>query len=312
MGEGMPSQQFEMLLQTFGQSESDPDASLEESIAAYRRYCADCATVKGVSPVLAASTRVTPVVAHAVPSEWVLADGADPNLRLLFIHGGSFIAGSSAEYRQMTEALSRETGAAVLAPDYRLAPESPFPAGLDDCVAAWNWMLNHGPVGAAKSKANLLSGGSAGGGLALALMLRLRDEDKILPDAAAVFSPAADFTASSPSMTERAHLDPTIKKEDYAWVAGLYVADGTALTNPYVSPVFGDFSGLPPLMVFVGEREVMHDEAKSVADKARQAGIEAHFKPQPGMLHNIQYWCHYVPEGLASLKEAGAFLKSHI
>jgi monoterpene epsilon-lactone hydrolase len=114
------------------------------------------------------------------------------------------------------------------------------------------------------------------------------------------------------SMTERAHLDPTIKKEDYAWVAGLYVRDSTALTHPYVSPALGDYSGLPPLMVFVGEREVMHDEAQWVVDKARQAGVEAHFKPQPGMVHNIEFWCHYVPEGLASLEEAGAFLKGRI
>jgi len=308
----MPSHEFEMLLQTFGLSESDPEASLEESIAAYRRYCADCAVVDGVAPVHAASTQVTPVLAGGVSSEWVMADGADPDLRLLFVHGGSFIAGSPADHRQMTEALSRETGAVVLAPDYRLAPESPFPAGLDDCLAAWSWMLDHGPAAAAKSQANLMSGASAGGGLALALMLRLRDEAKILPDAAVVFSPAADFTTSSPSMTERAHLDPTIKKEDYAWAAGLYVSDGTALTHPYVSPAFGDYSGLPPLMVFVGEREVMHDEAQLVVDKARQAGVEAHFKPQPGMVHNIEFWCHYVPEGLASLKEAGAFLRDRI
>lgn len=285
----MPSHQFETLLQTFEQSASDPVASLEERIGVYRRNCANCATVDGVAPVLAASTSVTPVLAGAVPSEWVMADGADPNLRLLFVHGGSFIAGSPADHRQMTEALSRETGAAVLVPDYRLAPENPFPAALNDCLAAWSWMLDHGRAGAAKSRAILLSGASAGGGLALALMLRLRDEAEILPDAASVFSPAADLTTSGPSMTERAHLDPTIKKEDYAWAAGIYVRDGTALTHPYVSPVFGDYSGLPPLMVFVGEREVMHDEAQRVVDKARQAGVDAHFKLQPGMVHNIEF-----------------------
>ncbi len=308
----MPSRQFDRLLEGLGGWEARQDASLAEIVASYCLYCADYGTVDGVAPVTAPSTSIKPVMAETVPSEWVMAEGADPNLRLLYIHGGSFIAGSPAEQRQITEALSRETGAVVLAPGYRLAPEHPFPGGLDDCLAAWIWLQANGPSGQANARAALLSGGSAGGGLALALMLRLRDEAKPLPDAAAVFSPAADFTASCPSLTSRAHLDPIVKKEDYTWVAGLYVTEGTALTDPYVSPAFGDFAGLCPLLVFAGEREVMHDEAMWAVDIARKAGVEAHFKPQPGMIHNIAYWCHYVPEGLAAIKAAAAFLKKHV
>lgn len=307
----MPSEQFEKLLRSLEQSDSDPDASLAESIAAYRRYCKECATVDGMAPSVAMSTRVEPVTADTVPCEWVVANGSDPDFRLLFIHGGSFIAGSAAEYHHLAEALSLETGASVLCPDYRLAPEYPFPAGLDDCMTAWTWMQSHGPRGRTNSQTSLLSGASAGGGLAVALALRLRDESKPLPNAMAVFSPATDFTTSSNSMIDRAHLDPTIKKEDYAWVAALYVTDDTPLTHPYVSPVFGDFAGLPPLLVFVGEREVMHDEGKWIVDNVVQAGGEAQFKVQPGMIHNIQFWCHYVPEGLASVTEASAFLRSH-
>ena len=95
------------------------------------------------------------------------------------------------------------------------------------------------------------------------------------------------------------------------WVASLYVTDGTSLTHPYVSPVFGDYSGLPPFLVHVGEREVLHDDGKRVVEKARQAGVDARFKTLPGLIHDTEYWCHFVPEGLASIDEAGAYLKSH-
>jgi acetyl esterase/lipase len=183
---------------------------------------------------------------------------------------------------------------------------------LDDCVAAWTWMLANGPAGEAAPKDVFLAGDSAGGNLTMALMLRLRDEGRRLPKAAAAFAPATDFTGSSPSMTERAHLDPMIDPAALSWIASLYVTDGTPLTHPYVSPVFGDFAGLPPFLVHAGEREVLHDDGKRVVEKAREAGVDARFKTLPGLIHTTEYWCHYVPEGLASLNEVSAYLKSHV
>ena len=95
------------------------------------------------------------------------------------------------------------------------------------------------------------------------------------------------------------------------WIAGLYVTDGTPLTHPYVSPAFGDYSGLPPFLVHAGEREILHDDGKRVVEAARAAGIDARFKTWPGLIHTTEFWCHYVPEGLASLNEVGAYLKSY-
>ncbi len=307
----MPSPQFRRLLDSLDKPGADPDASLEETIAAYRRWNDDCLVIDGVAPILAETTRVEEVLAGKVPAEWVLAEGADPDLRLMFIHGGGFRAGTLTGYRHQVEALSRATGMAALAIDYRLAPEQPYPAGLDDCVAAWTWMLANGPTGKAAARGSFLAGDSAGGNLTMALMLRLRDEGRSLPTAAAAFSPVTDLTGSSPSMTERAHLDPAIDPQRLAWVARLYVADGTPLTHPYVSPAFGDFAGLPPFLVHVGEREVLHDDGKRVVEKAKQGGIDARFKSLPGMIHTTEYWCHFVPEGLASLNEVGAYLKSY-
>jgi acetyl esterase/lipase len=308
----MTSPQFQKLLDSTDHAAVDPEASLADVIAAYRQQTDECLVIDGVAPTIAPTTRVEKVRAGGVPSEWVLAEGADPDLRLMFIHGGGWVAGTLDGYRHQVEAMSRATGMAVLAIDYRLAPEHPFPAGLDDCVAAWTWMLANGPAGEAAPKDVFLAGDSAGGNLTFALMLRLRDEGRRLPKAAAAFAPATDFTGSSPSMTERAHLDPMIDPAALSWIASLYVTDGTPLTHPYVSPVFGDFAGLPPFLVHAGEREVLHDDGKRVVEKAREAGVDARFKTLPGLIHTTEYWCHYVPEGLASLNEVGAYLKSHV
>lgn len=308
----MTSPQFQTLFSRLRRSERDPSASLEETISDVRQEIEDCLSIDGVVPSIAASTTISPVCAAGVASEWVLAEGVEPDLRIMFIHGGSFISGTLTGHRHVNKALSQASGMAVLSVDYRLAPENPYPAGLDDCVVAWTWMQAYGPGGEGKSRATFLVGSSAGGGLAMATMLRLRDEGKPLPAAAAAFAPATDFTASSPSMTERAHLDPVMRPEDYAWVANLYVADGTDLTHPYVSPAFGDFSGFPPFLVHAGERDVLHDDGKRVVARAKEAGIDARFKTLPGMTHGVQYWCHYVPDGLASLDEVGAYLKSHV
>ena len=307
----MPSPQLQKLLESLGRSSGNTEASRDELIAAYRQQMSDSLVIDGVAPSIAKATKVEKVLAGEVPSEWVLAEDADPDLRIMYIHGGGFMAGTLDCYRHVVEALSRASSMAVLAIDYRLAPENPFPAGLDDCVAAWTWMLNHGPMGKGAPRAAILAGDSAGGHLALALMLRLRDEDKPLPKAATAFSPGADFTGSSPSMTERAHIDPTFSRQKLEWVASVYVSDGTPLTDPYVSPYFGDFSGLPPFLIQTGEREVLHDDGKRVVEKALKAGVDARFKTLPGLIHGTENWCHFVPEGFAVLNEAGNFLKQY-
>ena len=311
----MPSPEFARLLESLEKAKANEtqssDADLADTIAAYRQQTDDELIVDGVVPSIASTTKVDKVSAGAVPSEWVLAEGADPDLRLMFIHGGGWVAGTLDGYRHQVEALSRATGMAVLAIDYRLAPEHPYPAGLNDCVSAWTWMLANGPVGESAPRDVFLAGDSAGGNLTFALMLRLRDEGRRLPKAAAAFGPATDFTGASPSMTERAPFDPMIDPDMLPWIAELYVTDGTPLTHPYVSPVFGDFTGLPPFLVHSGEREVLHDDGLRVVEKAQAAGVDARFKTLPGMIHTTEYWCHCVPEGLESLNEVGAYLKSH-
>ena len=138
--------------------------------------------------------------------------------------------------------------------------------------------------------------------MALALMLRLRDEGKPLPRAAVAFSPGADFTGSAPSMTERAGIDPCFSRKELDLIAEIYVSDGTPLTHPYVSPIFGDYEGLPPFLIQTGECEVLHDDGMRVVEKARRAGVDAHFRSLTGLIHCTENWCHAVPEGIALLQ----------
>lgn len=310
----MASPQLQSLIRSLEESRArpaDPDLDQDAVIAAYRVETDACLVLDGIAPSIAYDTRVTPVMADGASCEWVLAAGADAHRRLLWIHGGGWVAGTLEGYRHQVEALSRATGMAVLSVDYRLAPEHPYPAGLDDCVAAWMWMLANGPDGQGAASVAMLAGDSAGGNLTFALMLRLRDEGKPLPRAAAAFAPATDFLGRSPSRRDRAHLDPMIAPDSVHWIAGLYVQDGTPLDHPYVSPAYGDFTGLPPFLVHAGEREVLHDDGLRVVEAARAAGVDARFKTLPGLVHTTEYWCHVVPEGLESLNEVGAYLKSH-
>jgi len=311
----MPSPQLQSLIRTLQEARdnavADPAQDTATTVAAYRAETDACLVLDGVAPVIAADTRVDPVRADGVPCEWIKVPGADPARRLLWIHGGGWVAGTLAGYRHQVEALSRVTGMAVLAVDYRLAPEHPYPAGLDDCVTAWMWLLENGPGGPGAPGVAMLAGDSAGGNLTFALMLRLRDEGKPLPLAAAAFAPATDFLGKSPSRTERAHLDPALSPDGITFIRSLYIQDDTPWDHPYVSPVYGDFTGLPPFLVHAGEREILHDDGLRLVEAARTAGVDARFTTLPGLIHTTEYWLHVVPEGLESLNTVGAFLKSH-
>jgi acetyl esterase/lipase len=282
-----------------------------EFVAASRAANDGYAAVDGVAPVLAGDTSVVPVRAGGVPGEWVLTPKSDPNRRLLWIHGGGWVACHPVDYRHVNEVLARETGAAVLAIDYRLAPEHPYPAGLDDCVAALAWLGSNGPMGAGPARSLWVAGDSAGGNLALALLLRLKAKGDAMPAAVATLGAVTDMTAASPSMTSRAALDPMVSQAGLVRMAKLYVRDGTALTEPCVSPLYGDLAGLPPIRMHAGDREVLLDDTLRFAERARAAGVAVEAKVWPEMIHVFEGFCHMLPEGQASLAEIATFLKAH-
>ncbi|MCB1757396.1 MAG: alpha/beta hydrolase [Gammaproteobacteria bacterium] len=244
------------------------------------------------------------------PLEWVCADNADPDRRILYIHGGSWVSGSFAGYRALASRISKAAGAAVLLVDYRLAPEHRFPAGLDDCVEAFLWMLGHGPDGPADARNAFICGDSAGGNLALATLLRLQAGQKKLPDAVLALSPATDFTAASPSLQTNAGLDPIIHPMVYSALQPVYLGDADP-RDPFASPIFGDFSQAPPILLQVGSAEVLLDDSVRLAEHAREQGCEVELQVWEGMPHVFQGFAPRLADASRALEKIGAFVRQH-
>ncbi|GJD37449.1 alpha/beta hydrolase [Methylobacterium aerolatum] len=236
-----------------------------------------------------------------VPGEWIHPVSGRPERRLLYVHGGGFVACSPRTHRPLTGAVARR-GFSVFAPDYRLAPEHPFPAGLEDVVAAWTAFRAEGPA--------CLAGESAGGNLALALMLAARERGLPMPQAACLFSPVTDLAAEGGSRVRNARRDAMFGARSISEVAPLYTGAGDPRA-PLASPVYGDPTGLPPLLFHVGDREVLLDDSVRMADRAQAAGVEASVRIFPVVAHAWQFADKVLPEATASLDEAAAFLKRH-
>lgn len=252
-----------------------------------------------------------PVKTGHIPMEWVVANGADPNRRILYIHGGSWISGSIAGYRAFLSRVSQATGAVVLSVDYRLAPEHKFPAGLDDCAQAYQWMRENGPDGKGPVLAAYLMGDSAGGNLALATLLKVRDSNLPLPAAVIAISPATDFTGGSPSLVSRASVDPIINPEILPALIPNYLGKHTEPTDPYASPLFGDFSGMPPLLLQVGDSEVLLDDSTRLAKHATEQGCDVTLEIWEGMPHVFQGFAPFLPEASEAIAKIGKFIRQH-
>jgi len=244
-----------------------------------------------------------------IPCEWVIAPGADPAVRLLYLHGGGYVSGSPQFYLAMAARLSAAAGCVVLLPDYRLAPEHPFPAGLEDCIRAHEWLTAFGPDGPAPPKATFIGGDSAGGGLTLAVLLALRDRRAVLPRAGIALSPFADLTLSGESIQSEAELDPVLCPRCLPQLVNLYIGDGDP-RHPYASPVFGDYTGIPPLLFQVGEHEGIRDDSVNAAARAKEDAVDVTLEIWPGMFHVFQSHEPLLPEGQEAIEHIAAFMRS--
>jgi monoterpene epsilon-lactone hydrolase len=224
---------------------------------------------------------------------------------ILYLHGGGYLAGITRTYHSLCGKLAQELQADVYLPDYRLAPEHPFPAAVDDALLAYELMLSHG-----WSPANILvAGDSAGGGLTLALLLKLRDENKPLPAAAVVFSPFADMTATAKSHAGNDATDAMLSEHMLAVAENIYVREAENLRHPYASPVYGDFTGLPPLLVTVSESECLRDDAHEVVACAKKAGVPVSFISRPDLVHVWPIFWPLLPEAREDVKKVVAFVR---
>jgi epsilon-lactone hydrolase len=249
--------------------------------------------------------RVSEVTAGGVPAHWLAAPEVDTGRVLLFLHGGGYELGSLRSDGELAARLGRASGMRVLFPEYRLAPEHPFPAAIDDVLAAWRWLrtsqhLNAGSIAVA--------GDSAGGGLATALLVATRDAGEAVPAAAVLMSPTVDLTSSGASMTERVDQDPISTPAMLRQFAADYLA-GADPKTPLASPLFASLAGLPPLLIQVGTADLLLSDSERLAAAAAEAGVDVTLQIGEGLPH-VYPLLLGTPEAAEATEQIGKFLRA--
>ncbi len=256
----------------------------------------------------ASDISLQPADAGGVPAEWSSAPGSDASRVLLFFHGGGYCSGSIASHRRLVTEAGRAAGIRTLAIGYRLAPEHPFPAALEDASAAWRFLRDQG----IDAHRIAVGGDSAGGGLTVALMNQLRDAREELPGCAWLISPWTDLTMSGASLALKDAFDPLIHKAYLRELADAYLPAGAGPKDPRVSPLYADLRNLPPVLIQVGSAETLLDDAVRFAGAAGAADVSVTLEIWPHMIHAWPLWNARLEEGRGALAGAGAFIRRHL
>ena len=294
----MPSEQLQQIIELMRATPVDPDQTIEQ-----RRRSMD--ELAAIIP-LADDVLVEPVDAGGVPAERISVPGSDPDAWLLYTHGGAYVGGSLTSHRAHVARLAREIGCTAVQVDYRLAPEHPFPAAVDDALAAYRWL-----AGRADPARIALGGDSAGGGLAAALLVQLRDAGDPLPAGAALISPWTDLTMTAQSYETRADADPMIAHDRLSVDAELYLA-GADPKEPLASPMHADLSGLPPILVQVGDAEALLDDSVVFAERAQAAGVDCTLEVTPEAIHVWHVLAELCPEGAEAVDRLAAWVRPRL
>ncbi|HJM27020.1 MAG TPA: alpha/beta hydrolase [Acidimicrobiales bacterium] len=249
----------------------------------------------------------TEVDAGGVPAIWANPEGGSADHVIQYVHGGGYKIGSANGYRNFTGQLARAVGCRVLNVDYRLAPEHPHPAAVNDSSAAYRWLLDQGYG----SDRIAISGDSAGGGLTLSTLLRLRDDGVALPVAGIPISPWVDMEGLGESMTTRAEVDVLVSPEGLKEGADVFLA-GQDARDPLASPLYGDFAGIPPLLIQVGDEETLLDDSTRMAEVAGLAGVDVSLEVFPEMQHVFQLFVGNMPEADKALAKITAWLRPRL
>lgn len=250
---------------------------------------------------------ITPTDAGGVPAEWVAAPGANPQRVLLYFHGGGYAAGSPAGVRDLVWRMSETARCRVLVVDYRLAPENPFPAAIEDAATAYRYLLASGFA----PQSIAFMGDSAGGGLALGALVKLRDDGAPMPAAACGLSPVTDLAITGGTLTTNREADPMLLVEQMRTTARWYLGS-TPATSPYASPLYADLRGFPPTLLHAGSTEVLLDDSRRFAEKLKSAEVEVELRIWPDMPHVFHGLAMFVPEARAAIAEVGRFLNAHM
>lgn len=243
-----------------------------------------------------------------VAVDWLRPKNARKDKILFYLHGGAYVIGSRRTHRQLVTHIARAAGVTAVVPEYRLAPEHPFPAAIEDAVAVYKALLEQGY----KPEDIVISGDSAGGGLSVATLLALRHAGEPMPAAAALLSPFLDVTASGESAMTRADKDPWFNVSDMAVVARYYCPDESKWRDPLVSPVFANVSGLPPMLIQVGDDEILLSDSTRLAEKLDAAGIDVEIEVWPDMWHVFQMFVGKMPEARQAVAKIGKYIDNAV
>ncbi|MEM9208254.1 MAG: alpha/beta hydrolase [Pseudomonadota bacterium] len=253
----------------------------------------------------AAGTRVKYVDIAGVECDWLVPGGCQDAPVLLYLHGGAYVSGSSKTHRPMVSHIAAAAGMRALLPNYRLAPENPFPAGLNDCVKVYLELLNDG-----MDPANIaIAGDSAGGGMTMAVLLSLRDAGAPLPNAVVLLSPWLDLTGGGESVQSRADEDPLFDGKDMPRAAAHY-APAEELENPLISPVFADVHGLPPTLIQVGDHEILLSDSTRIAEKMTAEDVQVTLQVWRDMWHVFQFFVGRMPEAERAISDIATYLRA--
>ena len=253
-----------------------------------------------------AGCKIEKVNAGGPDALWVDASGNDDKATILYLHGGGYTMGSAQTHAAFAGTLSDLSQIRVLSVDYRLAPEDPHPAAVQDAADAYRWLLKQG----VPAKSIVIGGDSAGGGLTFATMLELKEKGDPLPKAAFAISPWVDLAATGETVLTKVEVDPIITELGLYYMASLYARDAD-LCSPLISPLYADLSGLPPVLIHVGTSEMLLDDSRRMAKTLTRAGVDCALKEWEYMFH-VFHTVTGLPEARKANKEIAAFIRSHI
>ena len=261
----------------------------------------------GAADAAAVDIRCETVVVDGIIGEWSLAPGSAASRVLLYFHGGGFCSGSIASHRRLVTEAGRAAQIRTLAIEYRLAPEHPFPAAYDDAYAAWRWLRRQG----VPAENIVLAGDSAGGGLAVALLTRLRDDGEARPAGAWLISPWTDLELTGASLDDKDAADPLIHRGYLDELAGAYCGSGLR-ADPRISVLRADLHGMPPLLIQVGSAETLLDDAVRLARNAGNANVATSLEVWPHMIHAFPLWNGRLDAGRRAITRAGAWMRERL
>lgn len=296
----MPSAEFAAFLNEVRKSPIDPDVGVDELRGIFRKMA------EAIAPPSDAHFEAVEV--GAVRAEWTTVAESHGEDVLLYIHGGGYVCGAPNTHRALVGRICKATGLKALSIDYRLAPEHPFPAAIEDCLSAYEWLIAQGT----EASRIVIVGDSAGGGLVLALLMSLRDAGKALPAAAVVLSPFSDLALTGETLRTKAMDDPIISRKLLHFFTSCYLRADEDARNPLASPLYGNLTGLPPIFVMVGTAETLLDDSLRWVDRAKKSGGNVELVLGQEMIHAWPFFVGVFPEAAQAVDTIAAFIKRNL